>query len=918
MKKLYIVLLICPFFLFGQQDPLPTYKQMIKESNNFSFYDIQDEYNSYFQGRDQGRGSGYKQVMRLETFLEKRVYPTGQMINVPATNLTNYQSYLNSFNFSSLPSGYDPGYWQSVGHGNWIEGETWAGGIGRVNCIAFSNSDCYIGAPAGGVWKATSSWVDWEPITDGLPNIGVSGIAVNPNNSDNIFILTGDGDGYSMSGVGSIGVLESSNGGITWERTALSWPDSDLVRGYKLLMHPNSVDTQFVVVSNSSSNENGIYRTTDGWDSFTRVATSGFYDIEFHPTDPTTVYASTDNDFYISTNTGASFNWSDANSTLPTSPSVDRVALAVTPAYPDAVYLLYGDRNTTPSSLSGYGFYVSISEGAYFTEMTTGNSSSGNILGSHTLGTSTSSQASYDLAIAVSPQDPLEIHVGGINMWKSTDLGNNWEPTSDWKSDGTIQTGMCGCVNNQYTHADIHALEYHPTNGSLYCGSDGGFYRTTDQAQNWEDRSNGLEISMLYAIDLFPGNSNSVIGGTQDNGSSTWNFSANTLTGDQGADGFACIYNDDDSDEWFMTTQSGVKRTLNNGSSFSSITPPHTSSSTQPYWDVAIWQHTTQPNTVFCSSREGNLWVSTSAWSSTLGWQALPTGNTISTSTSSSNRFNNGCVSQGVSYSNRMYAASGSKIFMTADLNSGTSSSWSDITSGLPVSSAAIAGVAVNPSNSWQAYVVFSGYSAGDKVYRTTNCGGDCGTSSTAWTDVSGSLPNVPINCVIYDPNNTSIDAVYIGTDVGIFYRDNNMGDWVPFFHGLPNVVVEDLAIENNQIVAGTYGRGVWKSNLFGQCLPSYTLGTSNNSSANNALSYYAASNWITSEQTIHNVTLADSVIYQAGDYIELLPGFNTQSGADFEAKIDDCGSSGSSSPSLNFMNAQQAIIYRTYGTLVP
>ena len=101
--------------------------------------------------------------------------------------------------------------------------------------------------------------------------------------------------------------------------------------------------------------------------------------------------------------------------------------------------------------------------------MSTGNSASGNILGSHTLGTSTSSQAEYDIAIAVSPQDPLEIHVGGINMWKSSDLGNNWAPTSDWRSDGFTQTGMCGCVNDQYTHADIHALEYHPTNGNLYC-----------------------------------------------------------------------------------------------------------------------------------------------------------------------------------------------------------------------------------------------------------------------------------------------------------------------------------------------------------------------------------------------------------------------------------------------------------------
>jgi hypothetical protein len=60
-------------------------------------------------------------------------------------------------------------------------------------------------------------------------------------------------------------------------------------------------------------------------------------------------------------------------------------------------------------------------------------------------------------------------------------------------------------------------------------------------------------------------------------------------------------------------------------------------------------------------------------------------------------------------------------------------------------------------------------------------------------------------------------------------------------------------------------------------------------------------------------------VRYKGGNYVKLLPGFNTQSGANFEAKIGDCdGGGGSSVPPANYMSAQQAIIYRCYGTLVP
>ncbi len=76
-----------------------------------------------------------------------------------------------------------------------------------------------------------------------------------------------------------------------------------------------------------------------------------------------------------------------------------------------------------------------------------------------------------------------------------------------------------------------------------------------------------------------------------------------------------------------------------------------------------------------------------------------------------------------------------------------------------------------------KAWVCFSGYSDGNKVYQTSDAG-------VNWTNISGTLPNVPVNCIAY--HNNGQDGVYIGTDIGVFYKDNTMTDWMPFRNGCP------------------------------------------------------------------------------------------------------------------------------------
>ena len=76
-------------------------------------------------------------------------------------------------------------------------------------------------------------------------------------------------------------------------------------------------------------------------------------------------------------------------------------------------------------------------------------------------------------------------------------------------------------------------------------------------------------------------------------------------------------------------------------------------------------------------------------------------------------------------------------------------------------------------------------------------------------------MPNIPTNCIVYVKN--SPQGLYIGTDVGVYYREANMSNWISYFTGLPNIIVQDLEIyySTGKLRAATYARGVWETNLY-------------------------------------------------------------------------------------------------------
>jgi hypothetical protein len=191
-----------------------------------------------------------------------------------------------------------------------------------------------------------------------------------------------------------------------------------------------------------------------------------------------------------------------------------------------------------------------------------------------------------------------------------------------------------------------------------------------------------------------------------------------------------------------------------------------------------------------------------------------------------------------------------------------------------------ITDIGVSPINSNHVYITIGGFSSANKGFRSTSAG-------DTWVNWTSNLPNIPINCVAVAGDGAS---VYIGTDLGVFYRQVGMTEWMPFRNGLPNVPVTDLYIQNNagKIFAATFGRALWSADLVDDCPGSLIL----SGVFNGGYGHFQASNEIRSTQEIyHGIT--NELHLTAGNMVILRPGFVANRTSYFTASIDACGSGG-------------------------
>ncbi|MDQ3100351.1 MAG: hypothetical protein M3R08_03115, partial [Bacteroidota bacterium] len=564
------------------------------------------------------------------------------------------------------------------------------------------------------------------------------------------FIATGDGDGEATY---SAGVLRSYDGGTTWEPTGLDWNITSTRTTRSLKMDPEDPANMYCAASD------GLYHTTDGAGTWSLLTNGSFRDVEFKPGDTAVVYACTDQ-FYRS-NDGITFI---PNSTgLPLPSVIGRMAIAVSPADPLAVYVLCSSEDDD----SFLGLYYSNNGGSTFQL----RSDSPNLFAYSEFGDSEGGQAWYDMALAVDPLEPNVIYIGGINVWKSTDGGSSWTIRSHW-----IYPSSIG-----YTHADIHFLEV--LNNRVYCGSDGGVFLSEDAGHTWQDRSAGLDITQFYRLggsELIP---DLVMAGAQDNGSNQFvNADWTHVYGGDGMEAAVDIF-----DPYIIYTSSqrgGLKRSDDGGFSFVDIAG---SIYEEGAWVTPFVLDPLQPMNLIAGYK--NLWHS-----DFLGeyWEQITFWN--------DEEFVR-CIAYAPMHQGVIYAARNDLVQRSLD----GGSTWENFLPGLPELSPT--SIAVDHFDAMHVWISFSGTSPNEKVYESLNGG-------FTWINRSAGLPNIPANSIVIQPY--SSDAVYLGTDMGVFYMNDMEPQWQIFGEGLPNVVVSELEINvtTGKLRAATYGRGIWQADL--------------------------------------------------------------------------------------------------------
>lgn len=549
------------------------------------------------------------------------------------------------------------------------------------------------------------------------------------------------------------GNFKSTDGGATW---TLLPTVGGTVR--KFLIEPGNSNDVF------AASTSGIYRSTNAGASWTLVNNISTEDIEFRPSEVNTMYAtgsSSSGHFRRSSDNGVTWTVMGAAAGITNS---GRTLVAVTPADPNVVYVVQANGST-------FGrMYRSNDGGTTFTTTIVGTVSgspavgTNNFFGYNTDGSGATGQATYDMAMCASPFNANEVHIAGIIVFVSYNGGTSFTAETAW----SLPNGI------GYNHADVHTLDW--INNTIYSSSDGGIYKSLDRGDNWLDLSTGLDIRQFYRIDCSQTDPAAYGGGAQDNGSSI--HKSTGWIDWLGADGMEMEFSYTNANVVYGTSQNGqLYRSTNGGSSYSSLPQSASGNWVTPFAvrhskDSVVYVGWTG---VYMTRNRGNSWTKLS-------------GTTIASALD--------CLTLSASDTNYIYTSAGATLYRSFD--GGTN--WTAIAAPSTISS-----IEVHPRIPTKIWITTTG---GSRVYVST----DGGTSFTA---IAGSLPAVSARSIVMDKDDLN-EGLYVGMNTGVYYKDNTMPDWVPFLTGLPLVAVNELDIQQSarKIRVGTYGRGVWETDL--------------------------------------------------------------------------------------------------------
>lgn len=677
---------------------------------------------------------------------------------------------------------------------------------GRTRALAYDPNDVtgkkvWAGGVTGGLWfnnDITAAGTSWNSVDDFWDNIAITSIAFDPNNTMTVYVGTGEGWGTGASR--GAGIWKSTDGGSNWSFLTASnnyYYVNDLT-----VRDANGTSELYVATSRhfyqgAFHGDQGLYRSTDGGTTFTQVlpnvtSTSNPYsaaDIELGANGR--IWVGTRNNSFGQGGGHVLHSDDGTNWTISTNVTgARRVELACAPSDSNVVYAvmeaglivdtLIQTTNMGTSWISR-NEPVDIDNGIPDTDFSR-------------------SQAWYDLILAVDPNDANTVLVGGIDLFMSTDGANNWDHISKWSNNNQLSTLNCALV-----HADQHAIVFKAGSSTeVIFGNDGGVYYTDDLANAENNsvinsRNTDYNVTQFYACALHPtAGQDFFLGGTQDNGTHRFNTAGmNSTTEVYGGDGAYCFI--DQSDPTFQIASyvyNTYELSSNGGTSFT----------------TNLQNDQNSGSFINPADYDNNQDILYSAFSTTsINRIEDVTGTpsvgqiTISGMGSMASHFS---VSPHTTSSTTLYIGTRNGLILKVTNADGATPTVSDITgNNLPTASVSSIEMAGSEDTLMATY-----FNYGVTSVWYSDDGG------TSWVSKEGNLPNMPVRWGLFNPLNSN-EAI-VATELGVWSTSNltsSSPNWVASNSGLANVRVDMLQVRSsdNEVIAATYGRGIFSSGGF-------------------------------------------------------------------------------------------------------
>ena len=675
---------------------------------------------------------------------------------------------------------------------------------GRVVDIAVNpnnHAEYFVASGHGSLWKTTNNGITFSPVFDGQKSFSIGCVTVDPSNTNVVWVGTGENNNQSNVIFGD-GVYRSEDGGKTWKNMGLS--QSEYIGG--IVVDPGNSNVVYVAAYGPFRNEGGergVYKTTDGGKTWTRVLYvseyTGCYQVHMDPRFSNILYAVAHQRFkklfstvqggpesaiYRSTDSGTT--WQKVMNGLP-SEDVGRIGMAISPANPDVLYAIVQAKEKG-------GVYRSQDRGTSWTKRSS----------------YVSTYAFYFQELFCDPKDENLVYSMDVFNQVSRDGGTTWSN-----------------LGEKFKHVDNHALWIDPSNNKhLLSGNDGGVYESWDQGKVW-DFKNNLPIAEIYKVstdNALP--FYNVYAGTQDNnsfaGPSRTISSAGITNQDWlftlGGDGFETQADWKDPDILYVQSQNGglVRYDKKTGEQLY-IKPIDTADVAYRFdWDAAllISHHDNKRlyfggNRLFRTDDRGNTWSLISpdltrgvpqkilrmqgkSWS----FDELASKGSMAQITA---------IAESPLDQNILYVGSGDGlIYVTAD----GGKTWTKPAPipGLP-EYARIHQIIASVHDKSVAYAACHNFSEGDyKPYllKTTDGG-------KTWGSINANLPKRGSTYTIAE-DHVDPKLLFTGTLFGLYFSNTGGQEWIPFNNGMPAMAVMDMAIQRreNDLVVSTFGRGIY------------------------------------------------------------------------------------------------------------